>query len=94
MTVTLHKNIVQLFPTITGEVPNPLPPLELLGFQVSSAEADFLPQGAQNYCGSQYRINYREDNLKDLGICKGQYRIIQNSRIFINFGKMYTFNQK
>ena len=87
MAVTLSKNVVQLFPTQIGEISNPLPKLKLLGFHVSSAEADFLPQGVQNYCGSQYRINYREDNLKDLGICKSQYKIIQNKELYNLAGK-------
>lgn len=80
-------SVIQMFPTQIGEINNPLPPLELLGFNVKSAEADFLPPGAQNYCGSQYHINYREDNLKDLGMCKGQYLIIQNSELYDLAGK-------
>ncbi len=86
MTVTLHKNIVQLFPTQIGEINNPLPPLELLGFNVSSKEAEFHTPKT-GYLPTPYNINYREDNCTPLGVCKGQYKILQNKELYDLAGK-------
>ena len=86
MAISIAKNVVQMFPTQIGEISNPLPELEILGFNVASAEAEFhTPE--TGHLPTPYQINYREDNCTPLGVCKGQYKIIQNSELYDLAGK-------
>ena len=83
----MPANVINFPATVSAPV-NPLPPLEKLNFTVQSFSADYEPiKGAGHISSKKYRMNIRLDTEVDLGVCKGRYEIINNSRLYDIAGK-------
>jgi hypothetical protein len=82
----MPANVIN-FPAVSSPAVNPLPALDKLNFTVQNAPADFEPVKGAGHVSSKYFINFRTDIEADLGICKGRYEIINNSRLYDIAGK-------